>query len=84
MTHLARRGKIASFDVIQAYRRLDPMMKNTFFKSFDTFFKSFDTQVQPVLLYAVEVWGMSFVNSPVEKVHTYVWKKPIRSIGTDI
>ena len=31
MTRLARKGKIASFDVIWAYRRLDPMMKDTFF-----------------------------------------------------
>ena len=67
VTHLARKGKIASFDVIRTYRRLDPMAR-------DTFFKIFHTQVQPVLLYAVEVWGTSFVNSPVEKVDTYVCK----------
>ena len=69
VTHLAKKkgGKTASFDVIPAYRRLDPKTK-------DTFFKIFDTQIQPVLLYAVEVWGTSFVNSPVEKVYTYVCK----------
>ena len=51
VTHLARKGKIASFDVIRAYRRLNPMTKDTLKKKK----KIFDTQVQPVLLYAVEV-----------------------------
>ena len=30
VTHLARKGKTASFDVIRVYRRLDPMTKDTF------------------------------------------------------
>ena len=43
VTHLGKKGKIASFDVIKVYRCLDPTMK-------DTFFKIFSTQVQPILL----------------------------------
>ena len=36
VTHLARKGQIASFDEIREYRRSDPMTKDTLFKIFDT------------------------------------------------
>lgn len=69
MTRLARTAKIESIDVIRPYRRLDLMTKANFF----FFFKIFDTHIQPIFLFSVD--GVtSFVNSPVEKVHTYLCK----------
>ena len=49
-THLARKGRMACCDVIRAYGLLDPMTK-------DTLLKICDKQVQPILLYVVDVWG---------------------------
>lgn len=40
----------------------------------DCFFKIFDTQVQPVLLYASELWGLHRLDR-VEKVHTLACKR---------
>ena len=48
---LATKGKKGAIDCIRTLRQLDCM-------SIDTFFKIFDAQVQPIILYASEVWGI--------------------------
>ena len=39
-----------------------------------TVFEIFDTIIQPVLLYAAEVWGMLVDYDPTEKVHLFACK----------
>jgi hypothetical protein len=45
----------------------------------------FDTQIEPILTYAAEVWGLN-ANAQMEKVHTYAIKRflmvPIHSSNT--
>ena len=64
---LAVKGKRACIGCIKCIYRLKEMSQ-------DCFFKIFDTQVQPVLLYASELWGLHRLDS-IEKVHTLACKR---------
>ena len=64
---LASKGKCACIECIRYLGKLSELSK-------DCFFKIFDTQVQPVLLYASEVWGLHRLSN-VEKVHTLACKR---------
>lgn len=64
---LAVKGRRACIDCIRHMSRLPDISKSSFFKIFDT-------QVQPVLLYASEVWGLHRLEN-VEKVHTLACKR---------
>ncbi|KAK7477533.1 hypothetical protein BaRGS_00031218 [Batillaria attramentaria] len=68
VNQLAVRGRKAALRLLRAKKSLDPRTRRTFFKLFDT-------QVQPVLLYAAEVWGLYFDISPAENIHTRVCKR---------
>ena len=48
---LAAKGKHACVECVRYVGRLSEMSKNCFFRIFDT-------QVQPVLLYSAEIWGL--------------------------
>ena len=48
---LAAKGKQACVESVRYLGRLSEMSKNGFFRIFDT-------QVQPVLLYSAEIWGL--------------------------
>ena len=39
--------------------------------SFDVFFKLLDTQVQPVVLYVAEIWGIEHSACIIEKLHSF-------------
>ena len=65
---LAVKGKKALFDVIRVHNQLDQMTTNTFFKIFDS-------KIQPIVLYAAEVWGVFEANSIAEKVHLSACKR---------
>ena len=69
-THqLALKGKRALFDVLRAHSRLEQMTRNTFFKIFDT-------KIQPILLYASELWGvLTKDNNQTENVHLFACKR---------
>jgi hypothetical protein len=64
---LAAKGKRACADCIRCLRKISDVSKKCFFKIFDT-------QVQPVVLYAAEIWGMDRLIN-VERVHTYACKR---------
>ena len=62
MRDLASRAKAAVMQIIRSLRKLNTM-------SFDIYIKLFDSQVQPILLYASEVWVLESCN--VESVHLF-------------
>jgi hypothetical protein len=64
---LALKGKRACIDCIKHISKLNDM-------SIKCYFKIVDTQVQPVLLYASEIWGLHRLDS-IEKVHTLAIKR---------
>jgi hypothetical protein len=64
---LAVKGRRACMGCIKCLCRLNEVSKSCFFKIFDT-------QVQPVLLYASELWGLHRLDN-IEKVHTLACKR---------
>jgi len=64
---LAVKGRRACINSVRNISKLFDISKSCFFKIFDT-------QVQPVLLYSAEVWGLRRIDS-VEKVHTLACKR---------
>ena len=64
---LAVKGRRASIDCCRCISRLSEISKKCFFQIFDT-------QVQPVLLYASEVWGTHRLDN-IERVHTRACKR---------
>ena len=42
---------------------------------FNLFFKLFDCQIQPMLTYGSEVWGIMADNSIIERVHLFAIKQ---------
>ena len=67
LTELAGRAKAAVCQIFRSLRKL-------VWVSPEVFTKIFDAQVQPILLYAAEVWGSEDCNI-VEKVHVYALKQ---------
>ena len=43
--------------------------------SFDVFFKLFDAQMQPIVLYGAEIWGVVNSSYVIEKLHLLAMKK---------
>ena len=43
--------------------------------TFNVFFKLFDAQIQPVVQYGAEIWGLDGVSSVVENIHLFAMKK---------
>ena len=39
------------------------------------FFKLFHAQVQPIILYGAEIWGMGEASRLIEKLHAFAMKK---------
>jgi hypothetical protein len=64
---LATKGRRACMGCIKCACRLKDIPR-------DCFFKIFDSQVQPVLLYASEIWGLHRLDN-IEKVHTFACKR---------
>lgn len=63
----AVKGKRASVECVKSISKLNDISKSCFFRIFDS-------QVQPVLLYASEVWGLHRLDN-IEKVHTFAIKR---------
>ena len=63
---IAGRAKAASIHVLKSLRKLT-------FVTPDLFFKVFDAQIQPILLYGSEVWGLN-VCKQIETVHLFSLK----------
>ena len=43
--------------------------------SFDVFFKLFDAQVQPIVLYGAEIWGVDNSSYVIEELHLFAMKR---------
>ena len=43
--------------------------------SFDVFLKLFDAQLQPVVVYDTETWGVEHASYTIEKLHLFAMKK---------
>ena len=67
MVELASRGKTAAVQISKMLKKLNYVVP-------DLFFKIFECQVQPILLYASEVWGLNKC-SVIETVHLYSLKQ---------
>ena len=67
LSRLARRGKIA-------FCRISSLLNRMNTTSYNILCKMFDAQVQPILLYGSELWGLS-VMSAIENVHLFLLKK---------
>ena len=72
---MCRKGKRGVIEIIKSLRKLNAI-------EFSIFWKLFDTQIEPILTYGAEVWGL-ISNSQMEIVHTYAIKRflnvPIRA-----
>jgi hypothetical protein len=65
---IASKAKKALFCIMQRLR-----MYNNY--SFDVFMKLFDAQVQPIMCYGAEIWGLDKAAQHCEKVHLFALKK---------
>ena len=61
------KGKKAVFQLCKALTRLKDMTRQTFFKIFDI-------KIQPILMYASEIWGTVRLDG-IEKVHMMACKR---------
>ena len=64
---LVSRAKRAVFSILSLMYKFDSRPTNIFFKLFDT-------QVQPIVNYGAEVWGLE-AGKEIEKVHLFAMKK---------
>jgi hypothetical protein len=65
---LASRAKRALLPVMHNLRKLNN-------HSFQVFITLFDSQIQPILQYGAEVWGLDTASTHCEKVHLFALKK---------
>ena len=65
---LLSRAKHAVISIFNSLRKFDKM-------SFSVFIKLFDVQVQPIVLYGSEIWGLTPVTAIIEKVHLFALKR---------
>ena len=65
---LASRGKRALLTIMQKLSSLEN-------QSFDLFVKLFDCQIQPIILYGAEIWGLYGAADNCEDVHLFALKK---------
>jgi exonuclease III len=75
---MCRKGKKGVIEILRTMRKvssIDPQL----------FWKLFDSQIEPILTYAAEVWGLE-ENNQMERVHTFAIKRfmnvPIHSSNT--
>ena len=62
-----RKGKRGVIEILRSMRRLNSI-------DLSLYWKLFDTQIEPVLTYAAEIWGLE-QNIQMERVHTYAIKR---------
>jgi hypothetical protein len=67
LSDISRKGRKGVMEIQRSMRRLGS-------GDLGLFWKLFDCQIEPVLTYSVEVWGLEDV-SPIEKVHTFAMKR---------
>ena len=70
LSRLATRGKIA-------FCRISSLLNRINTTSYNILCKMFDAQVQPILLYGSELWGLN-VMSAIDNVHLFSLKKMLQ------
>ena len=65
---IGSRAKRALLNVLHKLRKIEN-------KSLDVFLKIFDAQIQPIMQYGSEIWGLEGAAQHCEKVHLYALKK---------
>lgn len=64
---LAQKGRKACFECVKNISKLREITRKSYFKIFDT-------QIQPILLYASEMWGLNRLEN-IERIHTLACKR---------
>jgi hypothetical protein len=64
---MCRKGKKGVVEILRSLRKLNSIEPSIFWKLFDA-------QIEPILTYAAEVWGVSS-NTQMENVHTFAIKR---------
>lgn len=67
LNDMASRAKKGVFELLRTLWRLGDFSPNLFLKLFDA-------QIQPILLYGSEIWGL-YPQTQIEKIHTFALKK---------
>ena len=62
-----KKGEKGVMEILKCMRKLKS-------NDYSLFWKMFDTQIEPILTYGAEVWGL-FENCEMEKVHTFAMKR---------
>ena len=75
---MCRKGKKGVIEILRSMRKLGS-------PDFLMFWKLFDAQIQPMITYAADIWGLS-ENIYMERVHTFAIKRflsiPVHSSNT--
>ena len=61
----AKKGVVGIFKLLWSLGERSPSM----------LFKLFDTQIQPMLNYGAEVWGLEADHTPIERIHLFAIKR---------
>ena len=61
MAQRAKKGGVGIFKLLSSLGERSPSI----------FFKLFDTQIQPMLNYGAEVWGLEAHHTPIERIHFF-------------
>ena len=64
---LAAKGKKATYDYIRVMLEFSELIRQTIFKMFDM-------QIQPIVLYGSQAWGLERI-AVIEKIHTFACKR---------
>ena len=65
MAQRAKKGVVGIFKLLWSLGERSPSM----------LFKLFDTQIQPMLNYGAEVWGLEADHTPIERIHLFAVKR---------
>ena len=65
MAQRAKKGVVGIFKLLWSLGERSPSM----------LFKLFDTQIQPMLNYGAEVWGLEADHTPIERIHLFAMKE---------
>lgn len=68
LTEVCRKGRMGVMEILKSLKKLNCIDPGIFWKLFDA-------QIEPVLTYAAEVWGLEENARQVEKVHTFAIKR---------
>ena len=69
MAQCAKKGVVGIFKLLWSLGERSPSI----------FFKLFDTQIQPMLNYGAEMWGLEADHTPIERIHLFAIKRFLKT-----